>query len=96
MYVVTVEFVVRPQHVEAFHRAMQQQARNSLTCEPDCRQFDVCVDPQTRERLFLYEVYTDEAAFKAHLATAHFLDFDATVQDWVERKTIQFWHRSPD
>ena len=94
MYIVTVEFVVWPKHVEAFHQAMQRQAQNSLTFEPDCHQFDVCVDPQDREKIFLYEVYTDNAAFKAHLASDHFLDFDATVRDWVKSKAIQFWVRS--
>lgn len=94
MYIVTVEFVVRPEHVEDFHQAMQQQARNSLRLETDCHQFDVCVDPQRRERILLYEAYTDEAAFKVHLTTDHFLNFDATVRDWVKRKAIQFWIRS--
>jgi autoinducer 2-degrading protein len=94
MYIVTVEFVVWPKHVEEFHRAMQQQARNSLNLEADCHQFDVCLDPQDGEKIFLYEVYTDEAAFKAHLETDHFLNFDATVRDWVKRKTVQFWIRS--
>ena len=91
MYTVTVEFVVRPEHVEEFHQAIQQLARNALTREADCHQFDVCVDPQTRERLLLREVYTDEAAFKNHLASAHFAAFDATVRDWVKNKAVQFW-----
>lgn len=94
MYIVTVEFVVGAQHVEAFHQAVQQQARNSLTLETDCHQFDVCVDPQDRRRTFLYEVYTDEAAFHAHRETAHFANFGATVSAWVESKTLQFWIRS--
>ncbi len=51
MYVVTVEFVVWPKHVEEFHQAIQQQAHNSLALEPGCHQFDVSVDPQTRERI---------------------------------------------
>ncbi len=96
MYIVTVEFVVGSKHVEAFHQAVQKQARHSLTREPDCLQFDVCVDPQTRERVFLYEVYTDEAAFKTHLDSAHFATFDAVVRDWVKSKAIQFWLCSRD
>jgi quinol monooxygenase YgiN len=95
MYIVTVEFEVWPKHVEEFHEAMAQQARNSLAREPDCRQFDVGVDPHDRERIFLYEVYTDGAAFKAHLASDHFANFDATVRNWVKRKAIQFWNRLP-
>ena len=95
MFIVTVEFVIRPQYVEVFHRAMQDQARHSLNREPACHQFDICVDPQERGRVLLYEVYTDHAAFKAHLKTDHFLDFDATVRDWVESKVIQIWDRLP-
>ncbi len=95
MYIVTVEFTVGPKHVEAFHQAVQQQAQNSLTLEADCHQFDVCVDPQNRERLFLYETYTDEAAFKTHLASEHYLNFDATVRDWLKSKAVQFWNRLP-
>ena len=93
MFIVTVEFVIRPQCVEDFHRAMLDQARHSLNREPDCHQFDVCVDPQDGAKIVLYEVYTHEAAFRAHLETDHFTAFDNTVRDWVERKTIQFWNR---
>ncbi|MDJ0721973.1 MAG: putative quinol monooxygenase [Desulfobacterales bacterium] len=96
MYIVTVEFVIWPEHVEAFHQAVQKQARHSLTREPDCLQFDVCVDPQARERVLLYEVYTDAAAFKVHMDSAHFTAFDAAVRDWVKGKAIQFWIRSND
>ena len=85
MYIVTVEFVVGAQHVEAFQQAVQQQAHNSLTLEADCHQFDVCTDPQDRRRTFLYEVYTDEAAFHAHRETEHFANFGENwdmVADW--------------
>ncbi len=94
MYIVTVEFVVGAPHVEAFQQAVKQQAHNSLTRETACHQFDVCFDPQDPRRTFLYEVYTDEAAFKNHRETAHFREFDATVRDWVKSKAIQFWIRS--
>ena len=93
MFIVTVEFVVRPQYVEAFYRAMRDQAHNSLNREPDCHQFDVCVDPQDRGKVLLYEVYADDAAFQFHLKTDHYQDFDTTVRGWVESKTVQFWNR---
>ena len=93
MYIVTVEFLVWPKHVEAFHLAVQQQSRNTLTLETGCHQFDVCVDPQNRERIFLYEAYTDEAAFKTHLASDHYAHFDTTVREWIKSKAVQFWHR---
>ena len=79
MYVITVEFIVAPEHAEAFQKRVQQQASDSLTKEPDCSVFEVCVDPKRPERIFLYEVYSDEAAFKLHLDSDHFKAFDAEV-----------------
>jgi len=42
MYVVTVEFVAKPERAEAFREAMVENARTSREHEPGCRQFDVC------------------------------------------------------
>ena len=38
-------------------------ARASVEHEPGCSQFDVCVDPKDKSRIFLYEIYDDRAAF---------------------------------
>ena len=86
-YVVTVVFVARPEHREDFRRAMIENATASRTLEPGCRQFDVCENADGSE-IFLYEIYDDEAAFKAHLATAHYLQFNAKVTPWVAEKRV--------
>ena len=93
MHVVTVIFEVDPARIEEFRTAMLQQARNSLEREDGCRQFDVCADPEHAERIFLYEIYDDAAAFDLHLARAHFHDFDETVRPWVRSKEIRIWQR---
>jgi (4S)-4-hydroxy-5-phosphonooxypentane-2,3-dione isomerase len=91
MYVVTVTFEVEPGHVEAFTAAMLTQARNSLEREDRCTCFDVCRDPDHPERIFLYEIYDDRAAFDDHLASDHFKSFDRTVAPWVRRKNVETW-----
>ena len=93
-YVITVEFRVRPGHEADFFDRVLAQAENSLTQEPGCLQFDVCAAPDDAACIFLYEVYGDEAAFRQHLETAHFKDFDAATADWIDRKDVQVWHRS--
>ena len=93
MFVVTVTFVIKQENLEEFMPAMTRQAHNSLTREQGCLQFDVCQDQDKLERIFLYEVYTDRAAFDAHLETAHFLDFDKTVGPWTESKEAEQWER---
>ena len=79
MFAVTVLFTLRPGEREAFLPLMRQQAANSLTLEPDCTHFDVWTDPARPEEVYLYELYTDAAAFDAHLASEHFKSFAAAV-----------------
>ena len=93
MHVITVTFVVKANHVASFHDAVIAQARNSLSQEMRCQQFDVAVDAGDPSRVFLYELYDDEAAFQQHLETAHFKAFDATVGDWLESKNVSAWRR---
>lgn len=93
MYVVTVEFVARPEHVEALRAAVTENARASREHEPGCKQFDVCVDATNRAVVFLYELYDDRAAFDAHLASAHFRAFDDCVRDWIASKTVRIYER---
>jgi quinol monooxygenase YgiN len=93
MFVVTVDFIIKPNCEAVFIEAMNKQAHNSVHKEEGCLQFDVCGDLEDPRKIFLYEVYRDAEAFDVHLKTQHFLDFDATVRDWTASKTARQWHR---
>ena len=93
MYVVLVEFTLYPQHAEAFRRRVRQQALDSLRQERHCHVFDVCVDPERDNFVLLYEVYADRKAFETHLESAHFLDFDNAVREWVSDKKVATYER---
>ena len=93
MYVVAVEFEIKAEKLDEFHAQMIANAKASREREQGCRQFDVCADPAKPERIFLYEVYTDRAAFEAHLATEHFKVFDRTVAPWIAAKAVRSYAR---
>lgn len=93
MYVLVVDFVVKPEHVVAFTAAIRENARASRETEPGCRQFDVCVTPDNPAKIVLYEVYDDEAAFKEHLKTAHFLAVKPKLDAWLEVNKVRFLTR---
>lgn len=88
MQALIVEFLIHAPQVAAFEAAIIDNARASRETEPGCRQFDVCRDPAEVRRFLLYELYDDEAAVQAHLASPHFLQMNAATQAWVERKTV--------
>lgn len=93
MFVVTVTFDVNPDHSDSFMRAMLQQATDSLEREIDCHVFEVCVGTDDLTCVYLYEKYSDAAAFDAHLQSAHFQSFDSLVKPWVVNKTVRTWHQ---
>lgn len=71
-----VEFAVKPGRRDEFIKHIGEHARGTLADEPGCVHFDVLLpkdapsDAAERKenpsRVFLYEVYRDEEAFKAH------------------------------
>jgi autoinducer 2-degrading protein len=89
--VVAVVFRAKPGLRAQFREAMLENAAASRTREPGCRRFDVCESADGAE-IFLYEVYDDEAAFAAHLATDHYQRFNATTPPWVAEKRVLKYH----
>ena len=88
MNALIVEFRIHAGFIDAFEHAIVENARASRETEPGCRQFDVCRDPADAALFFLYELYDDEAAIQAHLATPHFQQMNAATAGWVERKQV--------
>lgn len=82
MHVLVVTIDIKPGFREHFVGAMLDDARGSVSAEPGCVRFDVIQDEKEPNRIYLYEVYRDRAAFDHHLTTPHFTRWRDTVQDW--------------
>ena len=82
MRIVVATVDMKPEHRERFIEEMLLDARGSVETEPGCLRFDVLQDNENPNRLYLYEVYRDEAEEEAHMKTPHFLRWDRTVKDW--------------
>jgi quinol monooxygenase YgiN len=93
MYVVIVDFVIKPEYATAFAKAVSENAKSSCEQEPACHQFDVCVSPDDPTHFFLYEIYSDRAGFDAHLVSAHYKGFSQKVEPWVVDKKVRFLER---
>ncbi|MFC4273235.1 antibiotic biosynthesis monooxygenase [Sneathiella chungangensis] len=90
---VTARFDIIPGKEAAFMKEMKKQAENSLSLEPDCHYFDICVDVDNPGRIILYELYEDAAAFEEHLASRHFAEFVETITPMITAKEIERWNR---
>jgi autoinducer 2-degrading protein len=73
VYVIIAPVQMKEGHKEEFVEALVDDARGAVNDEPGCLRFDVIQDSSDPNRLWVYEVYRDEAAFQAHLQAPHFI-----------------------
>ncbi|MDH0335044.1 putative quinol monooxygenase [Metapseudomonas otitidis] len=86
MYCLLLKTQLKPGSLEAFMEAMRINVAASVRDEPGCLVFDVLRDRSDPDRVWLYEVYTDEAAFEAHMRTPHFLASRPLVEPLILRQ----------
>ncbi len=90
LYVITVEIRVAEGKMAAFMPLIAENAKRSLADEEGCRHFDILVpqDGKNGDRLMLYEIYDDEAAFDAHRKTEHYKAFQQAARPMIAELKI--------
>lgn len=88
-FVVIVDFRLKPGSHAAFRPLIDENAIASVREEPGCRRFDVVEPEGEPDRILVYEIYDDAAAFDDHCRAPHFLSFDADSAPLVEGKTVR-------
>lgn len=82
MLVVLVYIHVKPEHVDAFKAASEDNARNSVR-EPGIARFDVVQQQDDPTRFVLIEVYRRAEAAVSHKETAHYARWHDAVADMM-------------
>src|SRR4051812_10142153 len=80
MFSLVVQMEVRPGRREEFLAAIGANAEASVRDEPGCLRFDVSAVAEDENRFFLYELYTDAAAFDTHKASPHFAQWRTVAE----------------
>lgn len=92
MFVLVVNIRIKPENVDRFMKALDDNARAARQ-EPGCRQFEVLADPKDRTKVMLYEVYNDAAAFETHQQTPHFKKYVAEAVPLLAARERQVFTR---
>ncbi len=82
-----VEFQVKSEHRAEFITLMRGHAEGTLAEEEGCVQFDLLL-PNENGRVFLYEVYRDEAALKEHMGSERLSKTRAAYEGWYDDRVI--------
>ncbi len=71
MFAIFASIKIKSDQRENFLTSIKENAKLSVRDEPGCLRFDVFLDDEDEDRYLLYEVFTDERAWKAHVETPH-------------------------
>ncbi|PKB60191.1 MAG: hypothetical protein BZY65_01655 [SAR202 cluster bacterium Ae2-Chloro-G2] len=89
MYIVNVPIQIKEGFKEQFVTGIKENASHAQNDEPGCLQFNVIQDAKDTNRIWVYEVYKDEDAFKAHQQSPHYLKFRGMADEWREDTSAQ-------
>ena len=85
MFVNAVDLEIVPAERDNFLAAIKENGAAAAN-EPGCRRFDILNLASDPNHFFLYEVYDNEAAFKAHRETEHFKKYIAAAGKMVAKR----------
>ena len=89
MYIVNVPIQIKEGFKDQFITGIKENASHAQNDEPGCLRFNVIQDVNDTNRIWVYEVYKDESAFKAHQESPHYLKFRAMSDGWRDDSGIQ-------
>jgi autoinducer 2-degrading protein len=87
-FVVIVDFQLKAGAHPDFRRLVDANASASVRNEHGCGRFDVVEPKGEADRVLLYEIYVDEAAFEAHCRSPHYTHFNRASEPLVDRKAV--------
>lgn len=88
MYVVVVFLEAEAGRQEELSEALREHAKTCLDREPGCQRYDISVDPLEGAAYLLYQIYTDEAAYRAHRELPHYADFRLLTDPWTKSRRV--------
>jgi autoinducer 2-degrading protein len=88
LYINAVNIDVVPGQIENYLAAIKEVGATAIKTEPGCSEFDITVSQKDPNRLFIFEVYDNTAAFDAHLKSDHYKKYAAAVKDIVAKREV--------
>ena len=87
-YVRLAELEIDPAQFESFKAAIKEGIDAAVRLEPGVLVLYAVSEKENPNLVRVFEVYTDEAAYKTHLETAHFKKFRDTTNQMVKSRKL--------
>lgn len=79
---------IDPAQIEPFKAAAAAVGRASIAEEPGCLALYAVADQDDVSHVTVFEIYRDEAAYQAHVRSAHFLHFRSVTDAMVQSRHL--------
>jgi quinol monooxygenase YgiN len=87
-YVRLAELEIDPAQMEGFNAAIREEVKTSVRVEPGVLALYAVLEKAHPNRVRVFEMYTDEAAYQKHLQTPHFRKFRDVTNKMVKSRKL--------
>jgi quinol monooxygenase YgiN len=79
---------IEPAQLDAYRAAVKEEMEASVDVEPGVLAIYAVAEKDAPTKLTFFEIYADEAAYHAHLATPHFRKYFETTKDMITSRRL--------
>ena len=82
------QLVIDPAQLAAYQVAVKEEMADSVRLEPGVLAIYSVAEKEHPNRLHFFEIYADEAAYRSHIASAHFQKYVKTTQSMIISRVL--------
>lgn len=82
------QLVIDPAQLEAYHAAVKEEMAESIKVESGVLAIYAVADKDHPNQLHFFEIYANDAAYRSHIASAHFKKYVATTQSMIQSRKL--------
>ena len=75
--------IINARYLEDYRAALKEEVETSVRLEPGVRTLYAVSAKDEPTRFTILEIYTDHAAYEAHVNTPHFIKYKTITQDMI-------------
>ena len=82
------ELEIDPAQLEAYTAAVREEMETSVRVEPGVLAIYAVAEKDNPSKLRFFEMYADEAAYRAHIASPHFRKYFETTKSMITSRKL--------
>ena len=83
------ELEIESSQLVQYHAAVKEEMATSVRVEPGVLAIYAVADSENPAKLRFFEIYADEAAFRAHIASPHFKKYVETTRSMIRSRVLR-------